>query len=381
MGMMCPGDNMAVVPSFLKPKTLVEYADARDRLPVDDKQATSVSLVPFRGGVDRVECNHELVESLPCLLQTQQGLHGLGDEEFGVSHAIVQHAVGKISGFVKNSQMQFKAEHSSVCQKENPFNIDDQSDLELLASCQKMCGRYCRRNIKDKGLFTNVIHMFKSVARMLSKKRDVKNGNDWYLSPTCKLPVLLIHSGADDDVYGRLVCRVSYKPLEVDFLHCKVQRHDDTYCLTISADLLEDSNHYCPIVDTMVESAIWLCQVSQQCAGLKCQIFVDYDMDEEHNDKIWLKPLHKSCSVDGVENIGQTSFESLLPNTKPSAGQDGQTDEDIAFSVAKQFLSRCSDKNQSKGTSRKQATAVSRDRASAAAIPLSRGGKRTLGTF
>ena len=126
-------------------------------------------------------------EAVQLLSQCGHGLHGLGDDEFGVSKVIIDHLVDNVPGFVQRSHKQLVMNHGSVCDKisaDFEDELSEEDDIEVPRSCEHLLGRYCVADIKDAKLFANCLEMVKSIARAMAKMRSVKIGKLKYLSPT-----------------------------------------------------------------------------------------------------------------------------------------------------------------------------------------------------
>ena len=278
-------------------------------------------------------------ESACFLHKHGDGLHGIGDSEFGLSQSIVEHAM-TAPGFVKQNDLQFKADHSTVC-SDAAFSVNAQDDLDNIRSCQQLCGRYCRKDIRNVEGFHNAIEMIKTVARIMASRRDVRNGNTMHISPSCFLPILLIITPVG--MFGRLACRVAFKPLEVDWLHCEVddceKNGESIYLLKIAIERLQQSMHICPVSDSMCELAVWMAETFQTGDGYECKLFTEYELDQEHDDTIILRSTHQSASS---KSPGGDSFESLLwkrPSKKKHVDDsDVKIDEDSALQSLTKFF-------------------------------------------
>eukprot|EP00435_Cladocopium_sp_Y103_P019107 s3494_g4.t1 len=306
-GMICP-HVLQDEPVIWKQHALPFLAQRQDIVPLEDLPDHHLE------GSGQVcdNANSEAVQkdSARFLYEHGHGLHGLGDSKFGLSESIVQAAM-QAPGFVKQSDLQFKSEHSTVC-PEAIISLDDTDYVENDKSCQQLCGRYCRSEVQHPDIFRNAIEMIKSVARVLASRRDVKNGNTIHLSPSARLPVLIIKTPLG--LFGRLACRVAFKPLEVDWIRCSVSNVADSdgnslLRVVLQFDTLSDSSRLCPCTDTMCELAIWISKIFMMKDGYGCTLYTDYELDEQHDHILLIRSEHESSSTTSMD---EHSFKELV---------------------------------------------------------------------
>eukprot|EP00435_Cladocopium_sp_Y103_P050485 s1547_g15.t1 len=337
IGDQVSSQSLSHCPSLVKPLQVVEFANRTAQTAPADSACSEI--VPHSGGQDdptasstqsAIVLDNRSMEAASYLADHGKGLHGLADSEFAISEDLVKKAA-KSAGFVSKSHALFHGEHSHVVDKVQ-LELRREDELQSLQCCQNLCGRYCKTEIKKVSLFHRVVDMVKSVGRILAKKRDIRNGNVYHLSPTCKLPVLLVStpSGA----YARLVCRVSLNPLDIDFQHCHVCQVDDTYHLTLQFERLPASSNMCPLIDEMTEFAIWFTEMWDDTEGCRVQLVMDYELDDNRDDVLVIRGHHALCDA---EEIGESSFKQLLCH---DGGAPKQLPEDAAMASAKFLLSK-----------------------------------------
>jgi len=221
-GFVCPNGMNPRPPSILRPAALVDYAKTQ-KASLDEAMDVG-EIVEYQPTRDIVPLtDNSVVESVMAVIQHGQGLHGLADNQFGLSEAIVAHAA-QIPGFVANSNLQFHAEHSDVSKEGPPIHVNSIDDIGCAKSCQQLCGRFCRQDIRTETIpiFRNTVEMMKNITRVLACKRNVKHGNTHFLSPQCKLPLLIICTPSK--TYARLAARFTFNPLEIDWIWCDATR-------------------------------------------------------------------------------------------------------------------------------------------------------------
>ena len=269
------------IPSLIRPQMLARHANEHgmDPLPIannaegnmlvsvesstscgtgntEDTCATvSTKLIHECSNVDMIEAAKGLAASGPAL-------HGLGDDNFGVSEAMVDHVIENTKGFVENGHRQFQSQHGHICDKpalEFDDRMDEDDDIFIPKSCEHLCGRYCLRTIKNKRLFANATEMIKSIARILAKKRTIKLGKQIFLSPSSDTywPALVVVTSNPEVVHARLAFRVSFSPLEVDWIHCTVERDQDDFHLTPKVQEWPSSDRLFFVTDAAHELAAW----------------------------------------------------------------------------------------------------------------------------
>lgn len=343
--MLCSNGLTPSVPSVVRPHALTDFAQQQSLLPLPDIDSSSDAIVMCDDTDPNMLVGRNLSESAMFLTNHGLGLHGLGDQEFGVSQALVE-AMSERKGFVNDSDRQFQAAHAHVCDKEIPFtSVGTEDELEARKSCQELCGRFCRNDITDVTMFRNFVEMIKTIARIVSSRRDVKHGSTVFMSPTCKLPVLIIQT--PNGLFARLSSRFSFSPLEVDWLHCNIEAggasdDDVLYRVILTFHALDDSSYLCSSSDNMCELAIWLCRNFVAGPESKCQLFLNYDLDEHYDHILLLRSHHLSSA--SVSPDGD-SFHSLLVEKQKKRPI---RDEDEELDSIGMMLSVLSDKNKKK---------------------------------
>lgn len=243
----------------------------------------------------------------------------LGDELFPISKEIIE-AASSHKAFVEQSHRQFVLEHSYVCEKAQNKITDDGGDSysdELDDKCcQLLCGRYCRQTIQHPNVLAEATGMLKAIVRIIASKRTVKNGKSFFLSPgpDCFLPLLLIHT--PDTTFARLglAYRVSFSPMEVDFLHCFVSEGDDadgSLCVCpLFAHLGGDNIG--PQTDTMTELAIFISQNYQSNSpSWKFELILQYDVSKTSPIELVVTSKHQRATSN---TMGEECFSSLMPS-------------------------------------------------------------------
>ena len=336
------GTSSPQMPSVVKPKELVAFANRNCLL--DDAnsfgQDTGLDLVPHEGvqrPTDLVTNAAGCSQAASFLSKKDHGhaLHGLGDGEFAISEKLVEKALAEVPGFVSKTNACFQSEHNQVI-KQTPFELAPQDELENIHCCQLVCGRYCRDDIKNASLLHRAIDMMKSICRIMAAQRDIRTGRLKYLSPSCKLPVILVKNARG--VHARLVCRVSLNPLEVDLQHCSVHQIADAsykYKVVLQFQCFMGSSLLCPLVDSMTECAIWFSHIWDDTS--KCELVMDYELDPISDHVILVKHHHKTYVE---EAIGHNSFQSLLDSDCASKAGQNQDPEEAALLSAGNIVSR-----------------------------------------
>lgn len=314
--LICPVGLDAPIPSNYRPLALTEYAQHHTTLPITDGDKTAI--VQSTSTPDEIDSfkvvGHKVAESALVLTDHGHGLHGLGDTEFGVSRAIIDE-LSTQSGFVEASNRQFRNSHSQVCDTEISFaSVGSTDDIRERKSCQELCGRFCKHDINDanRTLFYNTVEMIRSIARIVGGRRDIKHGHTLFMSPTVLLPLLVIST--TNGLFARLSSRFSFSPLEVDWLHCSVEAggcsDDVLYTVTLIFTVLDGgSNYLCPPSDNMCELAMWLSATFVVEQGHKCELFLEYELDETRDDVLLVRKHHRSSTT---LNPDGDSFQSLL---------------------------------------------------------------------
>lgn len=287
------------------------------------------------------------LDAVQYLSQHGKGLHGLGDSEFAISKALVD-AASAHTGFVQRFHDEFTMMHSSVADKCGSFRVDEKDELHNYSSCQQLCGRFCRSDITNPTRFYSAMSMLRNIARLMNSKKDVKNGNAFFLSPSCQLPVLLITTPTD--IFGRLVYRVSFNPLEVDFIHCSVHTRGESFELKLLMNSMQRSTNLGPITDTMVECAIWLSLNSMD--GWSYILFTSYDISVGTDFQIKLLPSHTSYCC---EELSESNFSAALPARET---RRSLYDEDEATAVACEVLALLENKKRKPRSTQKKSTST-----------------------
>ena len=242
------------------------------------------------------------------MLDSTQGIHGLGDFGYPVSESLVEAASQK-SGFVKASSSQFRADHCSVCDKVKELDVNADELVDSAVYCQKQYGRYCHKDIVDHQKFTNALGMVQSLVRALASKRTVKAGKSWYLSPDTPWPLLLICSDdIDNTIHARLACRVSFNPMELDFAHCSVPETGKEQIYKLVLDVVQGTpNLFNPRIDSMRELAVFYSQLS---GNWMCKIYWDYEVCNGY-----IKVNQMTHATTTAEDIGESSFSGCIQRT------------------------------------------------------------------
>ena len=344
-------------PSILRPIALVDYANQQD---ID----SSDQVVPLDQETAMVEFRNESAQDLANLSSSisknKHSLYGVGDNEFGVSETILDECL-RIPKFIQQSDQQFVRQHSSVCNDAACFELEPTDELENFKSCQQLCGRYCRKDITNMGLFQRFVGLVKTIARIMGSRRTVKNGDLLFMSPACQLPVLLIET--ETALFARLACRVSLNPLEVDFICCDVQRIGNLpdqqcednpieYKVTLRFEHIDGSTRLSPGTDTMCELSVWLSNMFVDGAGHKFTLFIEYELHEHQDHVLLLRRAHKSSTTDSPD---ESSFSELLvEKTKKKCDMN----EDDALSSISNILSVLDKKDKKKKRSQPNALAL-----------------------
>ena len=313
-GMICPdGSTHHQPPSTYRPIALANFAAHSGFDNIDPTAIVPHDPVVPQPVAEAIDWQQGLVDSVRTIFQHGQGLHGLADSEFGLSLAVAERA-SQMDGFVARSSQQFSSLHSQVCLEEPPIKVCDRDHIDNIRSCQQLCGRYCRKEIDNVELFRHCIGMFKTIARIIASRRDIKLGHAFHMSPSCMLPLLLIQTPGG--MWGRLVSRISFNPLEIDFIQgaveCSEHNGEHTYFVTLSFEKLPNSEHLCPVWDSMCELGVWLCKHFHG-PDRKCTLFLEYDLDSDHDHILVLRSAHESCTV---ETIDENNFAKLIDKDK-----------------------------------------------------------------
>ena len=314
-----PAANNGALPSLCNPQRVVQKAVQRGSydIPIHDEGLPSAGQSFDRSATDVMSLLSSVTakekQSIQYVADSQSGcgFHGFGDDQFPISESMLETAMQSVPGFVQRSHQQFVADHSLVCdQSKHKINCQDQDADVLRNSCQEVCGRFCRCDILDERLsaYQNVVGMMRSIVRVMASKRSVKQGSNLYLSPTadCFFPVLLIHTPST--TLARVAYRISFKPMEVDWIRCGVREEDTTLFLSPMFAPLEDSNRIIPTTDTMNELCIL---VSKHCeASWKFEVFFQYDVTESAPTEFILSSHHIRHSADAT-TIGENVFDHM----------------------------------------------------------------------
>ena len=283
--------------------------------PIEDAQPQPIAdQVPVDCGDAAAQSSQRTIAGF--LHEHGHGLHGLGDSEFGLAQDIVNTAMNT-KGFIKQFDLHFQQQHSDVCAAVD-FELAERDDVDNMKACQELCGRYCRRAIANTNEFRNAIEMVRTIARIAQSRRDVKNGNIYYLSPSCMLPVLVVTTPSG--LYGRVACRITFSPLEVDWIRGDVlldsdESGEEIMSLTLRFENHRASNNLCPVVDSMTEFAIWMSNNFKTEEGYRCQLFTEYELHEQSDYIFILRSEHQSSSVSSIDG---KSFGELV-GVNPSA--------------------------------------------------------------
>lgn len=256
------------------------------------------------------------------------GIHGLGDKKFAISEALVEAASLEV-GFVENSHKQFKAAHGDVTKKQPPLIFDASRSVDCPRHCQALFGRHCKLQIQDSSMYANTIGMIQSMVRVLASRRSVKVGKQFHMGPDNPWPALLVYASDGETLLrAMLACRVTFNPLDMDFIECEVCVHDsnpNVIDLRLIFEKLFDGCH-CPRVDTAKDMAVFF---SRLPSVPKCKVYWDYEVLEKAYANIRIRCDRHDCS--SPDMIGEDSFSILLSdrNTKANKNKD-LTEDDIA---------------------------------------------------
>lgn len=355
-GYICPNGMNPRPPSILRPAALVDYAETQ-KASLDEAMDVG-EIVEYQPTRDIVPLtDNSIVESVSVVIQHGQGLHGLADSQFGLSENIVARAA-QIPGFVANSNLQFHAEHSHVSKEGPPIHVNSIDDIGCVKSCQQLCGRFCRRDIRPERIhtFRNAVDMVKNITRVLACKRNVKHGNTHFLSPQCKLPLLIICTPSG--TYGRLAARFTFNPLETDWIWRDITRggisDDVAFTVTLHFSLVDGSDNKIPTIDTMCEFAIWMSNTIQMGSDYAIHLFFEYDLHDHLDHVLLVRTSHESTVT---TDISEDIFGSLIV---PKKRRDPKADEDEAAQLVNALVSLLkNDTKPKKGRPPKSETASS----------------------
>ena len=324
------------VPASHCPLALASFAKKHELLPISDAKAVDkedavVSVGPTPEidlALSHPGVNEELVDSIT---EAKTGVHGLGDRKFPISEFVVDSACKEV-GFLEHSSKQFRSEHGSICENVAPLDIDENNKLDCPTHCQRELGRFCKNDIINHERFVNSIGMVKSITRVLASRRTAKCGNQYYFAPDVPFPVLLLSS--DNVKYGRLASRVTFNPLEIDFIQCSVKSElDGCFLLTMLFDSIPGHSLMLPRTDTTSEFAIWFSHLDDNST---CQVFWNYDLVHDGTGHIRIR-LHTHAS-NLASCIGEGSFSDLIPKKENPKGK--LSDEEAqSLASAKKLLS------------------------------------------
>lgn len=307
---LCPSNpSHQQLPSLICPATLADHAAQLgvDPLPLVQQPSNSEGQIVEKGSeLDHVTCHpldslcseSKVVDAVHALSANEESLHGLGDSKYGVSKSVVDHLLQTVPGFVRKSNDQFRFDHGYICEKiQDDFDQDlaDEDDIEFPQSCEDKFGRYCVTSITNSALFNHMVEMNKSIARIMSKQRTIKLGKQVFLSPTPDtfFPVLLVTTDNSDISYARLACRVSFSPLDIDWIHCKVQKVGDDWHLQLEGGCPQGAfNKVHFTIDGGNEWAAWFSMHYQP--SWKCILFLQYEVETAGQVTLVLKPSHKT---------------------------------------------------------------------------------------
>lgn len=328
IGMLFPEDMANEdVPSLVKPHALVDYGHQHSLTPFSTDQAgkqVQLALTDLNSILEDSE-----IKTIKFLLQTGRGLHGFGSQEYGLSETIVEHA-SHTCGFVKRSQQQLRHEHSSVCSISQDLNFDidteDENMQNLIShSCQQLCGRYCRSNIRKSEAFQQAVYLVKSIVRSMAKRRTVKLGKNWFLGPgpTSFFPVMIV--SIDDNIYGFLACRISFKPQEVDWISCTVRKDVDQSLHCCLMFHQESGCYHRPVCDTTNEFAVWFSQMYKP--GISVQVFWQYKLVHPRRGDIELvlDSTHESVKTT-LDNTDCNDLDELFCLQGGASSKDADPD-------------------------------------------------------
>eukprot|EP00435_Cladocopium_sp_Y103_P012423 s1823_g3.t1 len=337
-GTLCPGSNPPMIPSSACPGVLADFARDRNIHPItgDSKQPLDEQIVDqdmgmgswgYGGGTPEHMVKHAIAngvfdsESIHQLLEHAPALFGLGDENFGISEALLEEAC-KRDGFIESSHRQFAADHSFVCEMAANLGEDESMNVDNQKHCQNVYGRYCKLDIQNPVRYECAVEMSRNIARHLATRRKMKFGQQTHLCPDTPFPVLIIRSPEDQVVYGRLAARVCFKPLEIDWLHCAVtcDNGGGLWKIRPEVDMFRCGSSRCqlPKIDSMEELAVWF---SQLAGSWKFQIFWDYELSHVDFSEIVLRPDHEHMEVARTSDDANVGLEDLLPPARKPAAE------------------------------------------------------------
>ena len=337
-------DAHAPLPSTVRPLALADHAGEKglNPLPIpmhddEDPEGSShrnagVGAASWELVRDTFQAS-QVSSAVTTLMTNNSSLHGLGDSEFGVSEALLDRCLETCPGFVQCGHNQLRQAHGHVTEKvaEN-FSVEEGDDIEQPQCCEHLLGRYCLCDIKNTDVFIKAVEMVKGIARLMSKKRTVKLGKQWYLAATSDTfwPIILLQTDKPSTAYGRLATRICFNPLEIDWVHCQAEVKEDgvyTLKLVIEGHDAVDSVSYLKS-DSMNEFAVWFSQNYKK--GWSCKLFLSYDVEFDPL-MIRLKPSHGPTDA----MLARTGEAAAGFNAKHENEAD---DASAAYSFASQLL-------------------------------------------
>ncbi len=340
--------GLAHVPSIVRPQALADHAGKLGIKPIDD--ASQVALcarddLAEPGSVvelSQMSKDQKVIDTVQFIGENGHGMHGFGDSEYGVSKAMVQHMLDHTEGFVSHGHQQLIANHGFISLKQPHLDfqkdLSAEDDLERLQCCEQEFGRYCRTDIDNLNLYNNAVELNKSVARLMQKKRTVKLGKNMYLapSPDTFFPVLLIHAEETPgvDYFGFLAYRISFSPLEVDWIRCKVARvndDDDAEFYLEPIVLQYPGTNNCHFeTDHGNEFAVWFSLHYRET--WKCRVFLTYSF-KDNPVKLVLKASDESQDL---MKLG-ISDQKDQPILKTKTTEEKEMSEAFSFIVESCF--------------------------------------------
>ena len=332
----------APLPSTVRPQALADHAGQKglNPLPLHDQDLEETALNnpvtagPLAPVQDTFESSH-VNSAVASMITSSSSLHGLGDSEFGVSEAMVEYSLDRCPGFVQCGHNQLRQAHGHVTEKvAERVLLEEGDDIEQPHCCEHLLGRHCLCDIKNTDAFISAVEMVKEIARVMSKKRSIKLGKQWYLAPTSDTmwPIVLLQTENPSTAYGRLAKRICFSPLEIDLLHCEVDvKGDGEYTLKLvtgSYDALGSVSYLKS--DSMNEFAVWFSQNYKD--GWSCKLYLLYDISFDPLT-IRLKPSHGPTDP----MLGGTGEAGRGFNSKDEKDSDG---DPAAYSFVSQLLSQ-----------------------------------------
>lgn len=344
-GLLCPQDQGRSEPSIFKPIQLASFAAEQEI----KSSSGSNSQIACTVGLNSPDAHSNVLELLE---QQPSSLHGLGDDKFAISEAIMSFLCDQ-KAFVSQTHSQFNLEQGSVCDK-IPYDLEiDESKsidkMNSILSCEQILGRFCKSDIADEAKYTSALGMLKNIVRVMKSHRSVKQGNTMHLGMDTPFPVILLRHGST--VYGWLATRLCFKPLEIDFIRCDLEMsHTKDFAMPESeyteqvrlrpkfSDAAPGSSRLLPCADTMQELSVWYSQ--QNGNDWMCDLYLEYDLDPQRPVSLLLK----ADQVFASSTISLASFEQqVATQRRTTRGQDSA--DEFGLADANKLIKRIQSSN------------------------------------